>query len=331
MSVQSRGCRRRTEYSPLARVAALLVPAHALTLLVLRRTRSAVAGFAVAAVAGIVLASPVVALTVSQQGQIAWIGNVSPNYLSSVVLEQWFNGSRLFTVVAAVIVIVGGIALMRTPRAIGPSSVLAVALPWILVPTTLVVGYSIFVDEIYQPRYLTFTAPGLALLLGVCVTAIFQEQNRATIAVLGVLTLAAMPAFLAQRDAYAKPAGADYSAIANVVGAHAHAGDCVAFDPYAPWTPGPLRAVAAVRPDAFSGLVDVAAGIPGAASAQLWTEDLPLSGDAQTLRLDACPALWFVTSQDYRSPELDYVEARGWVVKQTWDLNRSAVLLLTRL
>ncbi|MGC2654637.1 MAG: mannosyltransferase [Mycobacterium sp.] len=303
---------------------ALLVFAHAVTLAVERKWRQLVP-FAIAAAAGLGLVSPLVALASGQrQHQLWWIGG--GGYLTGVLWEQWLTGSRLFMGASVIVLLWGSVLLVRR-RAAGAASALAVALPWVLIPTTALIGYSVLVDDVYQPRYLTYTAPGFGLLLGVCVAAIARDRARILAVSLAVLAVSAGTAFLTQRSAYGKPGGADYSAVAQVISANARPRDCVSFG-YAQHEP--LRAVAAARPDAFAGLDDVAAGVSGAYAAQLWTQDLPFDSDPVRSRLAACRVLWAIIDSLTPSPIVNEAERQGFTVDQTWKLNRSIVIRLKR-
>jgi mannosyltransferase len=303
---------------------ALMVFAHALTLAVERKWR-ALLPFAVAAAAGLSLVSPLVALASGQrQHQLWWISG--GGYLTGVLWEQWLTGSRLF-MCASVVVLLWALVLLVKRKAAGAVSALAVALPWVLIPTSVLIGYSVLVDDVYQPRYLTYTAPGFGLLLGVCVAAIARNRLRILAVLLAVLALSTSTAFLTQRSPYGKPGGADYSAVAQVISANARPGDCVAFG-FAQHEP--LRAVAAARPDAFAGLDDVAAGVSGAYAAQLWTQDLPFDSDPVRERSAACRVLWAIIDSWTTSLVVDEAEQQGFVVDRKWKLNRSIVIRLKR-
>ena len=304
----------------------LLVFAHAATL-ALGRNRRQLLPFAIAAGAGLVLAAPLIALTAGQQRQqLWWITGPENGYLAGVLWEQWFTRSRLFGCACVVVLAWAAVALV-TRRAGGAYGGLAVALPWITVPTGLLVGYSALVHDVYQPRYLTYTAPGVGLLLGVCVVAIARERSRILLVLLVILALSAGTAFVEQRGRYAKPGGADYSQIADLIGGVAKPHDCVVFG-FAGQEP--LRASAAARPDAFAALRDVAAGVSGADAAQLWTQDLPLGSDIVKPRLAACPVLWAVVDRWAPAPVVDAAKQQGFAVDRQWTLNRSIVVRLKR-
>jgi mannosyltransferase len=303
---------------------ALLVLAHAVTLAVQRKWR-ALLPVGLATAAGLGLASPLVGLAAGQRAhQLWWIG--SGDYLTGVLWEQWLTGSRLF-MCASLIVLIWGTALFGRRQAPDAVTALAVAVPWALIPTAGLVMYSMLTDNVYQPRYLTFTAPGFALMLGACVAAIARNRSRVLAASLAALALSAGTAFLTQRSSYPKPGGADYSAVADVVSANARPRDCVAFS-HAQHEP--LRAIAAARPDAFTGLDDVAAGVSGAYAAQLWTQDLPLQSESVRSRLTGCAVLWAIIDSATPTQTVNDAQSQGFKVDRQWKLNRSIVVRLRR-
>ena len=299
---------------------ALLLFAHAVTLALGRNTRQLLP-FAIAVVAALGLASPLIALTAGQrQTQLWWIGG--GGYLTGVFWEQWLTGSRLF-MCACIILLVWGSVLLVARKIAGAA--LALAVPWVVVPTAVLVGYSALVSDIYSPRYLTYTAPGLGLLLGVCVAAIARERSPILVVILAVLALSSSTAYVTQRSVYGKPGGADYSEIADVIKTNSRPHDCVAFG-FADHEP--LRAAAAARADAFNDLNDVAAGVPGPYAAQLWTQDLPLDSDAVRQRLAACTVLWAIIDRKTPSSLVDAAQRQGFKADQEWALNRSVVIRL---
>ncbi|WP_139798024.1 glycosyltransferase family 39 protein [Mycobacterium noviomagense] len=301
----------------------LLVLAHAVTLMLRRKWRQLLPFSAAVAVA-LALASPLLALAARQRHtQLWWISG--GGYLTGVFWEQWLTASRLFMCATVILLAWGSVILLKRKSG---QDVLAVALPWVVVPTAALVGYSAVVTDIYAPRYLTYTAPGLGLLLGVCATAIARERSRILVLILTVLTLSSSTAFVTQRSPYGKPGGADYSEIARVVKTNSRAHDCVAFGSV---EHEPLRAAAAARPDAFARLDDVAAGVPGPYAAQLWTQDLPLDSDAVRPRLAACTTLWAIVDRSAPSPVLNATEQQGFKVNHEWILHRSKVIRLQRL
>ena len=303
----------------------LLVFAHALTVAASWPRRRLVP-FVAAVTAGLILASPLVAVAASQRHQISWIDTISGGATATALWEQWFTHSRLFLCVSIVVLGWGTVILvLRHGR--GHAAALGVALPWVVVPTVLLIGYSVIFRNIYQPRYLTYTTPGLGLLLGVCVVAIARDQTRYVVFLLGVLALSASTAFVGQRNLEGKPGGADYFVAAELIATHAHPRDCVIFGS-APREP--LRAIATTRPAAFALLDDVAAGVSGPEAAQLWSQDLPWDSDVVRPRLANCAVLWVIVDQQPDPPLVSAARHQRFSVDQRWVLHRTVVLRLSR-
>jgi mannosyltransferase len=305
----------------------LLAVAHAVTLFIRPQTRPTLRAFTPAAVCGLVLALPLVVLAISQKSRELGFMSASlqRSVLRSVVLE-WFPSARLSAGACILVVVAGLVVSLRTRRQLGCP--VAIAIPWFVVPTLVLVTYSTTVENIYGPRYLTFTAPGVALLLAAAVTAIASGRRQIIAAMLVLLSLASLGAFVNQRGTYAKPIDADYSAVANVIAAHAKPGDCVAFDVSPEGFA--LRAVAAARPEAFADLRDVRAGASSVELADFWTQDLPLDSGTVTKRMTECSALWTVIARDAHPMLIDVATRQSFVVDRQWVLGEDRVLLLRR-
>ena len=89
-----------------------------------------------------------------------------------------------------------------------------------MIPTGVIVLWSGVAHAIYTPRYLTFTAPAMALVLGVCIGALAVAPWIAAV-VVSVFAVATAPSYVvAQRSPYAKY-GMDYSQVADLITAKA--------------------------------------------------------------------------------------------------------------
>ncbi|PRC48452.1 hypothetical protein C6A85_79775, partial [Mycobacterium sp. ITM-2017-0098] len=162
---------------------------------------------------------------------------------------------------------------------------------WILVPTAALVGYSVLVRPLYQPHYLAFTTPALALLVGLCAVVVGGSRRRIG-AILLVIAAAAVPNYVAQRGLYAKY-GSDYSQVADMFAAQARPGDCLSVDDtVAPSVPD---AIDGVRRAHHDGLRDIGRGAEGLQDSLFHTEE-PMAARIDDLR--ACPVLWTVTDYD---------------------------------
>ena len=141
-----------------------------------------------------------------------------------------------------------------------------VAGAWIVLPTAVLLLYTVLQHPIY-PRYLSFTAPAVALLLGYCVTLVGRSPAGVT-ALLLVFAVAATPNFLAQRVRTPRE-GMDFSQVADVITRYAAPGDRLILDNSAAWKPGPIRPLTAARPAAYAKLRDYGRGL-SAQRNRLW-------------------------------------------------------------
>jgi mannosyltransferase len=200
-------------------------------------------------------------------------------------------------------------------------------------------------QPIYYPRYLCYTSPAMALLLAVCIVALFRTRERVT-AVLAAFALAATPYYLVgQRGPYAKE-GMDFSQVADVITAHASPGDCLILDNTTAWKPGPIRPLTAARPVAYEKLVDPGRGIRAPQRNRLWDAHLGIWGVADRVR--HCTVLWTVSERDpavpehqigpaldpgprlKRAPAYQVPQRLGFHIVERWQFNFAQVLRSTR-
>jgi mannosyltransferase len=176
---------------------------------------------------------------------------------------------------------------------------LSVAVAWLVIPTAVVVVWSALAHPIYTPRYLSFTAPAMALALGVCIGAVAARPWAAP-AIVILLAVAATPNYvLAQRNPYAKY-GMDYSQVADLITAKAAPGDCLLVNDTVTFMPAPMRPLLAARPDAYRKLIDLT----------LWQRatdrndvfDTNLIPEVVAKPLSHCGVVWIVTQADKSMP-----------------------------
>ena len=177
----------------------LLIPAHALTVALrcLRESgrgraggpaaRSLALGWLAAAGAGALLASPVLALGFVQRGTLSWLG---PPGLGAVKdLRQLIGPATMVDVVALVIacgIVVSVLAGRERLRASWPGSLLALCLPWLILPPAILLLGSL-ITPIYTLRYVLLCIPAIALLAGAGLAALGWVAGTAALAVIAVL------------------------------------------------------------------------------------------------------------------------------------------------
>ena len=312
---------------------AFLVAAHGVTALWTvsagrrrdRAARASLLGWAVAAVAAALLLLPFALAVVRQAGQVSWIDPVGWGTWESVLVTQWFTLNPAFAVAGWILIVAGAGSLIwldrRAPAparivAVNPS-LLAVVLPWLVVPTLGVIAVSLLVSPLYSPRYLAFCAPAAAILIGVALQTMRQRWLIGTVLLL--LIGLAVPQFVAQRQPEAKQ-NSSWSEVAEYI-ANARAdrpGDSAAiiYGPVRQHPAATTRLIAYSYPDAFTGLIDVTLKTPAARTGQLWETRYPL--DTVTDRLEGVDTVWLVTSdkQDWRPSISSKLATLGFALSQ---------------
>ncbi|MCV7300942.1 glycosyltransferase family 39 protein [Mycobacterium barrassiae] len=328
---------------------ALMFGAHAVYLCVNRPGRAVVARFAAAAAGACVAVAPFVWLVVGQAHQIVWISPVGGRTVEDVAVQQYFERSPWFLIVSACVVVTAVVLWRFTSAQLSTPDrqLLTLAIAWLLVPTVLILGYSALIHPIYTPRYLCFTAPAMALVLGVCVGALAVRQWVAA-AVLIVFAAAAVPNYLlVQRSPYAKY-GMDYSQVADLIAANAKGepGECLLVNDTVTFMPAPMRPLLAARPDAYENVVDIS----------LWQKaterhdvfDTNLIPEASVGPLNVCRVLWIITQADPSRPAHEQAELMepgplfggtpafavirdtGYRLQERWQFNLVQVIRATR-
>ncbi|MGZ4576145.1 MAG: glycosyltransferase family 39 protein [Mycobacterium sp.] len=283
----------------------LMLPAHLIFVFAQRDSRKVPVRFAVtSAVAASVLA-PFLAVVAGQAHQIKWVPPIGRRTLEDVVVQQYFERSPPFAILSALVIAAAIVLWLRGSGRPDPGErqLLIIAVAWLTLPTALIVLWSALFHPIYTPRYLSFTAPAMALVLGVCaasVTATVAVRPWLTAALVGLFAVAAVPNYLsAQRNPYAKY-GMDYSQVADLITAEAAPGDCLLVNDTVTFMPAPMRPLLAARPDAYRKLVDLT----------LWQRatdrndvfDTNLIPEVVAPPLSHCRVVWIITQADESMP-----------------------------
>jgi mannosyltransferase len=280
----------------------LMSPVHVVFICLFRRSRTVVTRFALtSAVTGCALA-PFVIAAIGQAHQISWVAPIGHRTIEDVAIQQYFERSPPFTIVSALVVATAIVLWLftsaRLPERDGQLLILAIG--WLVLPTASIVTWSALVHPIYTPRYLAFTAPAMALIVGVCIGALAVRPWAAP-AIVSLLAIAAAPNYVwAQRNQYAKY-GMDYSQVADVITAKAAPGDCLLVNDTVTFMPAPMRPLMAARPDAYRKLIDLT----------LWQRatdrrdvfDTNLIPEVVAKPLGHCRVVWIITQADKTRPD----------------------------
>ena len=279
----------------------LLLLADVAFICLYRRRRRVLVRFAITSVLAVCAVTPFVVQAVGQAHQIIWIAPIGRRTIEDVAVQQYFERSPPFLIVAALVVATAVVLWLCTSAQLvrADRQLLTLAIAWLVLPTAVILIWSTLVHPIYTPRYLCFTAPALALVLGVCIGAL-AVAPWAAVAIVGVFALAAGPNYvLAQRGRYAKY-GMDYSQVADLITARAAAGDCLLVNDTVTFMPAPMRPLLAARPDAYRKLIDLS----------LWQRatdrndvfDTNLIPEATAGPLSDCRVVWIITEADKSMP-----------------------------
>ncbi len=233
--------------------ALLLAGAHVVTALLLGRGRQRLAAVG-AAVAAALAATPLIRLASAQGRQVSWIARLAPpTPWHQLAVEQWFRADGFAA--GAALVLAGG-ALFALLHRRAPAPALAVALPWALLPPIALVTAGLVHAPVYWPRYVTFTAPAVALLIGLAAAALPRLFSVLAVVLLAAL---AVPQILADRAPRAK-ADSELGLAAALVAHERRPSDGpsgILYGKYGDVAGSTTRLAAIAYPAEFHGLVDL--------------------------------------------------------------------------
>jgi mannosyltransferase len=280
---------------------ALLLLAHAAFICAVRCGLVIVLRFAITAVLSGCVVTPFVITVVGQAHQISWIALIGRRTIEDVAIQQYFERSPPFTIVSAVIIAAAMVLWLCTSAqpAKPDRPLLTLAIAWLVIPAVVILVWSALVHPIYTPRYLTFTAPAMALILGLCIATVAAGPAAAA-AIVGLLALAAIPNYIvAQRGPYAKY-GMDYSHVADLVTARAAPGDCLLVNDTVTFMPAPMRPLLAARPGAYRKLIDLSLWQRATDRSDVF--DTNLIPEVVAGELSHCHVVWIITEADASRP-----------------------------
>jgi mannosyltransferase len=335
---------------------ALLVLAHGVALLISRRRhaepRRLMVTWGLSAVLAAVIAAPIVALVLRQTSQLPFGPLTLSGVANTLFLGQYFVGATptfgrgvpvpptsLWST-AAIVLACCGWALMlgavlwhriRPKRAKNQTiGLLALTVPWVVLPILAIIGFSLVVTPIYTARYFSFTTPAVALLMGTSLAAFATQWKR--ILATAVLIVIALPIFISQRGPTSKN-DADWQQAAAVIQAHAKPGQDIYFGPARTGVTVSISKIRYAYPAALADLHDITLKHTGAQNGTLWDSQWPLTHARSVLR--ATPQLWVVlehagTLSPATTKQENYIEHQGLHLARSWRGPSTDVLLFTR-
>lgn len=311
----------------------LLVPVHALMVLLIGRRAAPWRAWAASSVAGIVLALPVLYWGIREREQIDFLARRPQVDALEAAVHQWFGKAPLAVAAwALVILALATVFLIHRDRArpVGTTrGVVAMMLAWMLVPSTALLLGTEVLTPMYALRYLSFCTPAVAIAIAVGI-ACFRLPVMQAVALLVIVALT-LPTYLAQRGEFAKNGGSDWRRTAELLKEKVQPGDAVVFDE----TIRPsrkTRLVYRMYPEAFSGVQDVTLGRPYYETDFLWDETLPLPDVVD--RLSGIQTVWLVqfrgSRQNTSQADVLTLEQLGFSVAGSTLVRRTEVIEMTR-
>lgn len=309
----------------------LVTIGHGLTVVAVQRLhrrplRTALRAWAIAGGVAVLAVAPLAAVSSGQSAQISWIRHISRHTVEEVLVTQFSYENVGFAILLWTLVAVGVLTAFRSAAA---RTVLAVAGPWVLVPTLGLIAASVVTHPLYSPRYVAFATPAAALLMAISFALLPRRWARPAVVVVVLLAVASSaPSWTAQRTVTAKDDSA-WSQVASLIerqrlGEEAGAHDAVLYGPVQRHPKATSRIIEETYPAAFVGLRDPLLVTPAGVGDTLWETQRPLTAAGQAVG-DAS-TVWLVTAaQPDRRAVVDttlrrvgFHEQRQWRVARTW-------------
>lgn len=234
---------------------------------------------------------PLVVVAMRQAGQVGWISDSEFNVVEQILVEAFFPYRTVVRFIApweepmrvaaiALAIIVGLLILLRAGRTLrGTPEIVWLSLPPLVLVVLLPLLYSILVNPILLPRYLTSAVPALTLLLAGCHGTL---PRRAAVSLGALLLVLAAFLYVGQRDPRGKFSYEDLTWIATTVRTHGTAGDGILFDQGEDPVWGG-RLATAINPEVFAELTDIAQPGPPELRAAWPVDEPPIDLASQSL------------------------------------------------
>lgn len=260
---------------------ALAVAAHAVAAIILRRR--VVATLVASSVAGACVL-PFLVFALGQKAQVEWIQNRSlAQNLATAAVKQYFYGDDrptgnmppvwvlafvgLLGVVQIALVAWG---LWATRRTAALHTLAGLSLAGVAVPIAGLLLVSIITQPVYVGRYLTFTAPAFALLVGLGVTSLPAARRWfKPVAVAAVIGCSLVPQ-LTLKSLVNEPADTERQVAALLEEQAPQPAALVFGEPY-------LRDMVLAYPESFTSMEDLSLEESPAESGTLWGVDAPVA------------------------------------------------------
>jgi mannosyltransferase len=318
--------------------ALLLIPAHGLTLALWARHHQAmdvgaapagadpaggapagpgrppVRGWLVASAAAVLVASPVALISLGQRSQVSWIKPLHAAQIASV--RQLIGAPALAATVLLVTVAAYVLCALRGRLATDlPSRLLALSLPWLLLPPAVLLAASA-AHPVYSLRYIMFCAPAAALLAGAALASLGWVGGAVGLA---LIVLVALPGQASDRHVGSHTE--NLRQLSHLVAVHSRPGDALLFPRLND------REFEAAYPAPYRPLRDVTlAQTPTQSASLLGTQ---ASAPVIRSRLTTVHRLWVIETGNERG-NVPLLNGLGFQVSHHWTVSGIWLVLYTR-
>ncbi|TFD04103.1 MULTISPECIES: glycosyltransferase family 39 protein [unclassified Cryobacterium] len=299
----------------------LLLAVHAVVLLLDHRTRRVLSRWAVAALVVVVACVPLLVVSVGQKEQIAWLSDQPVVNVWTILVEPAFDSSWLVAAIAWVTILVLAVRGRRV-LASRDGGLLRLAAVWVVLPLLLLLVADALIGPLYTARYLSFTVPGMAVVLAVAFTR--TPRTVVTWILVGAVALAGLPTYLAQRGPVGKNGGSDLAQIADYIDSQALPGDAIYLQDTGSVTLRPRQALYAY-PDHFAHVQDIAFIAPFTTTGTF--SDVTVAWPDIRSHLADVDRIWVVQAGTSMVDTNNLLLPLGYVKQQPHETNRSVIAL----
>lgn len=294
-------------------------------------TRRVLVRWVAAAATAAVVVTPFVLVVSSQAKQIGWIKGIGTGTFRQVFSTAWFGASGPYAAMAWTLMAIGvATALVHarrqapSARAVVRAQAVRVALPLVVVPTTILLLATALGERLYSPKYASLSLPFVAVLIALALTLI---RPKALLAVaVAALVVLSVPTAVVVKGPEAK-SDSTWAQAASIISteraARPSANEGVVFGSVYRHPTTTAEIIKVSYPEAFAGLTDLAVGANGADQGVLWNRNADLASTVPA-RLGDIDTVWYVggTSRTIR-PELKAVLAeRGFRPVHNWQTGK---------
>lgn len=286
---------------------ALAVVSHAVAALILRKR---ILGTLITSAGIGLLVLPFLLFALTQKAQVDWIQNRSfLQNLSAAAVKQFFYGDDrptgnlpptwilatvgLLGVAQVVLVILGIVGVARGGRNSNLQTLLVLCLTTVILPVTGLLVVSLIAQPVYVARYLTFTAPAFALLVGLGLDYVRRNQRRLLPFAVAVVLGASLVPQLTLKSVVNEPQDTERD-IAAIIDDETEGPAAVVYE-----RPD-LRDVSIAYPSAFTPLTDLSLAASPAESGTLWGTNKEVTA----AELSGRGHVWFVGAGGGLVPDL---------------------------